>query len=171
MKIQVPLVNGLLAGEYGSFAPESDRIDGKPAKSFPIKIAEVPEGTKTLAIFMNDFDSVPVCGFAWIHWLAANIPGDIREIPADASRKEPFEMVQGSNSNRSKFLPANSGRPVGYTGPQPPSGIHNYTLRVYALDTELELEEGYWLNEFLDKIKGHILENAVIELPFSAKKG
>ncbi|QNQ82705.1 YbhB/YbcL family Raf kinase inhibitor-like protein [Lactobacillus sp. PV037] len=171
MKIQVPLVNGLLAGEYGSFAPEEDRINGKPAKSFPIKISDVPAGTKTFAIFMNDFDSVPVCGFAWIHWLAANIPGDVREIPADASRKEPFEMVQGSNSNRSKFLPLNSGSPVGYTGPQPPSGVHKYTLRVYALDSKLDLPHAYWLNEFLYKSKGHILEEAVIDLPFSATQG
>ena len=171
MKIQVPLEKSLLPGKYGSFASESERINGKPAMSFPIKISDAPANTKTFAIFMNDFDSVPVCGFAWIHWLSANIPANISEIPEDASRYHDFEMVQGSNSNQSRFLPANSGPVIGYTGPQPPSGIHNYTLRVYALDTELELEDGYWLNEFLDKSKGHILATAELELPFSAQEG
>ncbi|MBD5429552.1 YbhB/YbcL family Raf kinase inhibitor-like protein [Lactobacillus sp.] len=169
MQIQVPLVNGFLADEYTKFATDADRINGKPAKSFPISIKDVPSGTKSLAIYFKDFDSVPVCGFVWIHWLAANIPV-IDKIPSDASRKKPFDFVQGSNSNCSRFLPENSGPQIGYTGPQPPIGIHDYELTIYALDNTLELEDGYYLNDFLEKIEGHVLEKQNVILPATAEK-
>lgn len=169
MQIQVPLENGFLADEYTKFASDTDKIDGKPAKSFPISIQNVPAGTQSLAIYFKDFDSVPVCGFVWIHWLAANIPV-VNEIPADASRNKPFNMVQGFNSNCSKFLPEGSGPQLGYTGPQPPIGIHDYELTVYALDNTLELEDGYYLNDFLEKIEGHVIDKENVILPAAAEK-
>ncbi|MBP2058404.1 Raf kinase inhibitor-like YbhB/YbcL family protein [Lactobacillus colini] len=169
MQVQVPLENGFLADEYTKFASDADKIAGKPAKSFPISIKNIPAGTQSLAIYFKDFDSVPVCGFVWIHWLAANIP-TVSEIPADASRNKPFNFIQGANSNVSKLLPKLSGPQLGYTGPQPPTGVHDYELTVYALDNNLELEDGYYLNEFLEKIDGHIIDKENVILPAKAEK-
>ena len=42
----------------------------------------------------------------------------------------------------------------GYIGPQPPTTVHHYTLTVYALDSELDLKEGFWLNELLHASEG-----------------
>lgn len=81
------------------------------------------------------------------------------------SLKPQFDLVQGRNSNASKFLSREIGPKIGYTGPQPPVGVHDYTLTVYALDTKLDLSEGYWLNEFLKKADNHILEKQDINLP------
>ena len=81
MKIDVPLENGLLPDRYGKFAPATNQLAGQPVTSFPIKISNAPTTTKAYAIVMVDYDSIPVCGFTWIHWIATNIPGDLQEIP------------------------------------------------------------------------------------------
>ena len=52
-----------------------------------------------------------------------------------------------------------------YCGPQPPDKTHLYTLAVYALDSKLDLPEGYYLNEFRRAIDGHVLAKATLEIP------
>jgi phosphatidylethanolamine-binding protein (PEBP) family uncharacterized protein len=41
-------------------------------------------------------------------------------------------------------------------------------LRVYALDNAPQLREGFWLNELLHAMEGHILAEAVAQLPARA---
>lgn len=95
MQVSVPLENGLLADEYGKYAPASAILADHPIKSFPISISDAPAATKSFALVFVDFDSTPVCGFTWIHWLAANIPATMTTIPANASRKLADQFVQG----------------------------------------------------------------------------
>lgn len=121
-------------------------------------IGNVPGGAKTLALTFVDFDSTPLCGFAWIHWLAANIPADVSEIPENAIQDEAFGMVQES----AHF---SGGLHCRYGGPMPPDKTHNYTLTAYALDCVLELAEGFSLEELNGKMSGHILEKAEVILP------
>lgn len=47
-----------------------------------------------------------------------------------------------------------------YAGPTPPDKNHQYTLTVYALDDKLNLNNGFYLNDLLKAIEGHILEIA-----------
>lgn len=47
-----------------------------------------------------------------------------------------------------------------YIGPCPPDKDHLYTLTVYALDKELDLKEGFFLNELRHAMNGHILAQA-----------
>ncbi len=168
MKISVPLENGLFADEYGKYAPTSAMLADHPIKSFPIKVTDLPAGTKTLALTFVDYDSTPVCGFTWIHWLAANIPATMTDIPANASRDLADQFVQGRNSNAGALVNGDSQIITGYVGPQPPDQTHDYTLRVYALDTTLPLKNGYWLNEFIHAAHGHILDHVKIDLPSRA---
>lgn len=168
MKISVPLKDGLLPDEYGKYAPASEMLADHPVKSFPIKITGAPAETKTFAIVFIDFDSTPVCGFTWIHWLAANIPATMTEIPENASRKLADQFVQGNNSNAGSLVNGDPQITKGYVGPQPPDKNHDYSLRVYALDTELPLENGYWLNDFLHAADGHILSKAKFTVPSRA---
>lgn len=91
MKISIPEENGFLPEKY---AKHSDvKINGKPVVSFPITVEDVPENAETLAVVFVDFDSIPVCGFAWIHWTAANIPANVSEIPENASQDGALGMV------------------------------------------------------------------------------
>ncbi len=166
MKIDVPLdENGFLPDLYGKYAPADATIDGDPCVSFPITVADVPEGAQALALTLVDWDSVPVCGFPWIHWCATDIPV-VGLVPENASQSGALPMTQGSNSHAATSDdPALTQR---YTGPCPPDKTHDYTLRVFALDAPLGLEEGYYLNEFRHAVKGHVLGSARLELPSRA---
>lgn len=168
MQITVPLVNGLLADKYGKYAPDSDMLADHPIRSFPIQISDAPANTKSYALVFIDFDSTPVCGFTWIHWLAANIPATLTAIPENASRTAAGQFVQGNNSNAGRLVNGDERISRGYVGPQPPDKQHDYTLTVYALDTTLPLKEGYWLNDFLHAAKGHVLAKAKATLPSRA---
>lgn len=168
MQISVPLVNGMLADEYGKYAPQQDMIAGHPIRSFPINITEAPANTKTFAIVFIDYDSTPVCGFTWIHWLAANIPATMTQIPANASRDCHDQFIQGNNSNAGSLVNGDPLITSGYVGPQPPDKTHHYTLTVFALDAELPLTNNYWLNEFVHAADGHVLDQAQIDLPSRA---
>lgn len=168
MKISVPLIDGLLADEYGKYAPANAMLADHPIKSFPIKISEAPAETKTFAIVFIDYDSTPVCGFTWIHWLAANIPASMTDIPADASRQLNTQFVQGNNSNAGALVNGDPQITSGYVGPQPPDKTHHYTLNVYALDDQLPLQNHYWLNDFVHAAKGHILAHAQFDVPSRA---
>ena len=86
MKISLPIENGFLPDKYGKYAPAADRKYDHVVCSFPITIEEVPEGTQTLALTFIDYDSTPVCGFTWIHWLMCEIDPNIGVIPEDASQ-------------------------------------------------------------------------------------
>lgn len=156
MEVKVELKNGQLPDKYGKYSDV--KIGGEPCVSMPILIENVPNGAKTLAVTFVDFDSMPLCGFAWIHWLAANIPAHISEIPENASQDCAFGMVQGATH----FSGALHCR---YGGPMPPDKTHNYTLMLFALDCDLELSEGFSLDELNKKMSGHILEKAEIILP------
>ena len=169
MKLEVPLENGLLPDRYGKYAPAVDRYAGGPVVSFPISIEGAPTATKTFALTLVDYDSIPVCGFTWIHWVVANIPADMTRLPADASRIFKDEFVQGVNSNISKFVGATDPEVTnGYTGPTPPDKTHDYTLTVYALDDKLDLKPGFYMNALRHKIEGHIIDSATIDLPSRA---
>ena len=133
--------------------------------SFPITVEDVPGGAYTLAVVFVDFDSIPVCGFAWIHWTAANIPTDVNMIPENASQDGAFGMVQGANSCISPFVGEKDERVTKhYIGPCPPDKDHIYKLTVYALDCELDVKEGFFLNELLEKMNGHIIEKTALNI-------
>lgn len=170
MNVSVPLENGMLPDKYGKHAPAAYQLEGHPIVSFPIAIEDVPDAAKSLALVFVDFDAIPVGGFCWIHWLACNIPADTTLIPENASASGVLPCVQGSNSDWSPLAGGWTDPRIihRYAGPYPPDKDHVYTLTVYALDTELNLAEGYFLNEFRRAIEGHVLDKAVVDLPSRA---
>ena len=164
MKISIPTENGFLPEKYSKHSDV--KIKRTPVLSFPIDIEGVPENAASLALVYVDFDSIPVCGFAWIHWTAANIPANVGHIPENASQAAALGMVQGSNSCASRFVGETDERITHrYIGPTPPDKDHKYKLTVYALDSKLELDEGFFLNELLEKMDGHILDKAAVVIP------
>ena len=165
MKTEVTTIDGYLPDKYGKYADPINKNNNHPKVSFPIKIIEIPKNTKTWALTFVDFDAVPVCGFVWIHWLAANIPSNIKYLPENASLNNEISMVQGSNSSAGKLI----GQPDilqshRYIGPTPPDKDHIYTLTIYALDTTLDLKDGYWLNDFLKKSENHIIKTNTLNI-------
>ena len=116
----------------------------------PLEITGFPEGTKTLAIIVEDPDA-PRGTFD--HWLVWNIPPN-----------EPID----ENS-----VPGISGRngfgKTGYGGSCPPSGSHRYFFRVYALDAKLDLPAGSDKKTLQDAMKGHILASGELMAQYQKK--
>ena len=142
---------------FSKYAPSQNKIDGHTVVSFPFKVEEIAPGFKYLHLAMTDPDSIPVAGFAWIHWCAANIKisdalGQV-SIPEDFSRKMKElspEACQGKNSLVSRFVgQASSPASQLYIGPTPPDKTHFYLLRVWATEEKLNLEEGFYLSNLL----------------------
>lgn len=104
----------------------------------PLQIGDIPQGTKSLVLIVEDPDAP---GSTFDHWVMWNIPPDgmIQENSAPG--------VQGSNS-----AGKNS-----YMGPCPPSGKHRYFFRIYALDTMLDLPPGADKKAVEKAMKGHVL--------------
>jgi hypothetical protein len=115
-----------------------------PVLSLPLEISNAPKGTVCFAVYMDDPDAEPLCGFRWVHWMAVNITA--HSIPEDFSRTAGSGAVQGKNDSGT----------VGYAGPMPPDKDHTYVITVYALDATLSLEEGFLKDDFA-AIEGHVL--------------
>lgn len=166
MKISIPIENGMLPDKYGKYAELEYKQYDKPVCSFPITIEEVPAGTRSLALTFIDYDSTPVCGFTWIHWIMCGISPDTKEIPENASQHPQPEWRQGFNSTFGDLSDVNNDLTVAqaYVGPCPPDMDHTYTLRVFALDEDLDLSEGFFFNQLHWAMQGHILDTAEVNV-------
>ncbi|WP_340571209.1 YbhB/YbcL family Raf kinase inhibitor-like protein [Staphylococcus aureus] len=166
MKIKTEFKGNNIPYEYAAGADVSDSINGNPIKSFPFEVIELPEGTKYLAWSLIDYDAIPVCGFAWIHWSVANVSvsGNSISIKVDLSRTK-GDYVQGKNSFTSGLLAEDFSEIENhYVGPTPPDKDHQYELTVYALDHSLNLTNGFYLNEFLKEVNQHKIDQTSINL-------
>ncbi len=170
MKVTVPLTeSGVLADRFSKYATGDDVYEGRPVRSFPITLRDLPAGTRTIALTLVDDDAIPVAGFSWIHWTAANIPATWTTIPEDASRESTGAFLQGKNSNASRYVGCDDSAVYQrYTGPRPPDKVHHYTLKVYAVDTKLALTEGFYMNELGHALAGHVLAEVTVDLPSRA---
>lgn len=161
MKVSIPTENGVLAAKYSKQATPDQQYKGHPIISFPVNIQDVPTDAKSLAFAFFDHDAIPVGGFTWIHWIAANLPADTTVIPENASQTGAVPMVQGNNSTAGGYTGETDLKVTQhYVGPYPPDQDHDYTFRLYALDTKLDVQPGYWLNNFFKAIDGHVLATA-----------
>jgi hypothetical protein len=107
-----------------------------------LRVAEIPDGTQSLALIMDDPDAP---GRTFDHWIAYDIPADTAVIEEGAT-----PGTQGKND----FGKA------GYGGPCPPSGTHRYFFRMYALDDRLDLPAGIGKQDLERTMEGHILDQA-----------
>ncbi len=154
------IVNGIIEDKYGKRGSECN-VNGMPTYSLPIKIEQAPANTKSFAIVLEDKDAIPVSGgFSWIHWAAANIQ---RNEIAENESQSATDFVQGINS----WISAQGGNQAVelstfYGGMCPPNAPHLYELHVFALDTILDLENGFYVNELYHAMRGHILEQDVL---------
>ncbi len=134
MKITSP------AFENNKYIPSKYTCDGVNINP-PLSISGVPEKTKSLVLIVDDPDA-PNGG--WVHWIVLNIPPDTKEIRAGSA-------PEGSAQGRTDF------KNPGYGGPCPPSGIHHYHFKLYALDTILNLETMTVKKNIEEGMVGHIL--------------
>jgi len=129
----------------GSMIPQNYTCDGEDI-SPPLAWSGVPDGTKSLALICDDPDA-PMG--TWVHWVLFNIPAHIMELPT----KIPSEKIIQNGAKHG----INDFRKFGYGGPCPPGGTHRYYFKLYALDTEINVEAGITKAQLLKTMEGHIL--------------
>lgn len=130
------------AFQHQSPIPKKYTGDGDDV-SPPLSFIDLPKGTKSLALIMDDPDA-PRGTFD--HWIIWNLPPETRNLS---------EGVQGLKQGMNHF------NELCYRGPLPPKGPrHRYFFKAYALDTMIDLEEGITKKELEDAMEGHILGKA-----------
>ena len=143
--------NGVFHDRFGKrgsdFSP-----NGMPSRSIPFSISDAPAGTQSYAVVLDDKDAVTAAGFVWIHWLIADLTQG---------------YTQGANSWASVLGELSIAEASAYGGMVPPNYPHRYDLTVYALDTQLNLPQGFRYNDLHYAMQGHILATASVTGTYS----
>ena len=154
------IVDGVIHDKYGQRGRHFNE-HGMPTYSWPFHIEDAPAGTVSFAAILYDIDSfVSTGGFIWIHWVIANLH---RDTVGDNESQSATDFLQGANSNMS-VQGGQQSRELSsyYGGMAPPDVPHQYTLQVFALDTDLDLQNGFLMNQMLHQMEGHVLETAKV---------
>ena len=126
--------------QHKGFIPRKFTCQGSDVSPTLI-IEDVRQEAKSLALIVDDPDA-PMG--TWVHWVVFDIP-----ISSQINEGQ-IPGKQGSNDFGRK----------NYGGPCPPSGVHRYFFKLYALDKELGLNEGITKKQLEQAMKGSILEKA-----------
>lgn len=149
----------------GGRIPRKYTQDGQGAVkdvSPPLEWYEVPEGTESLAVIMEDPDSPDPADPSpnpFVHWVVVNIPPTMKGLPEgftvkdhDDDKDEASEILEGGNDFKA----------TGYRGPIPSDSEHRYEFRLYALDTKLKVPKKPSRDRVLEAMDGHILAEALL---------
>ncbi|MFO7928305.1 MAG: YbhB/YbcL family Raf kinase inhibitor-like protein [Candidatus Humimicrobiaceae bacterium] len=131
------------AFENNGNIPAKYTCDGENVNP-PLEFSEVPQNAESLALVADDPDAP---GKTWVHWTIWNINPKTKKIPEHAKLEKAIEGI------------TDFGKP-GYGGPCPPSGTHRYFFKLYALDTELNLDPSSDVGQLQEEIEGHVIEKA-----------
>ncbi|MBI2883942.1 MAG: YbhB/YbcL family Raf kinase inhibitor-like protein [Candidatus Methylomirabilis oxyfera] len=131
--------------QAGEMIPPKYTCDGQDI-SPPLHWSDPPAETISFALISNDPDA-PVG--TWVHWVMWNIPGSARVL--DENLPKTASLPNGTKQGTTDF------RRIGYGGPCPPSGIHRYFFKLYALDMALELPASTTKKDLEKAMQGHIL--------------
>lgn len=152
--VELPAPKG---GEYGppmtltssAFAdgdaiPVDFTCDGDDI-SPPLSWSNVPQGTMSFALVVDDPDAPRK---TWVHWVAWAIAADERLL-AQGQASEVLEFDQGTND---------SGE-LGWTGPCPPKAdeAHRYEFHVFAVDHVPQLESTTTRDQLYRELDGRVL--------------
>ena len=117
-----------------------------------ISFNNVPDTHKWTALIMDDPDAMAAVGKVWVHWLFFTR----------------FTVSSNNGVNYGSKVPGKTDfGQIGYGGPAPPDKRHTYVFKAYALDTVMDLKEGYSKQELEDAMEGHIIAEAKLTGTFA----
>jgi Raf kinase inhibitor-like YbhB/YbcL family protein len=176
------------------------RADGfAPNRNPHLAWDEVPVGTRSFALLCVDPDvptvpttvnredqEIPVDQprGEFVHWVAADIPTHLRDIPAGSCSdgvtprgKQAPPGLDGARQGLNDYTGWFAGNADmggdyrGYDGPYPPFNdlrMHRYFFRLFALDVEtLALPERFTAADVLRAMQGHVLGEASVHGTYS----
>ncbi len=128
------------AFENNKSIPKKYTCDGVNVNP-PLKIRNVPQGAKSLALIFDDRDAPRG---TYVHWILWDITPGLQEIK---EKTIPEGAVQGVNDFKKN----------NYGGPCPPSRAHRYIFKVYALDVRLNLDPKSMKGDLEKAMEGHVI--------------
>ncbi len=137
----------------GDMIPAKYTCDGKDVNP-ELVIADVPGDTQSLAILVDDPSSP---SGNWLHWSVWNIPPTVRQIRENS-------VPQGAREGETDFSE------VGYGGPCPGVGEHEYRFIAYALDCVLDVGHGATRDIVEKAMEGHIIAQAALHGKYQRQK-
>lgn len=148
----MPLTLTSSAFAEGQPIPRDHTCDGDDV-SPPLEWAGVPDGTRSLALIVDDPDAPDPAApkMTWVHWVVYNVPASATGLPMGVARQQlPPGAQEGLNDFKRR----------GYGGPCPPIGRHRYVHKLYALDVELA-DLGRATKADVERaMQGHVLASA-----------
>ena len=110
----------------------------------PLIFSDIPEDAKSLALILDDPDA-PMGTF--LHWMIWNIDPRTKEITENSFPNESFQGLNGAGK-------------AGYIGACPPSGVHHYHFKLFALNKMLDVSPNISKEELESQINDSLLEKA-----------
>lgn len=117
----------------------------------PLAWSDLPPGTKTLALIVDDPDAPDPAApkMTWVHWVLYDLP------PTNDGLSENIKTLPKGTKEG-----LNDWKRTGYGGPCPPIGRHRYFHKLYALDVVLPDLKQPTKTKLEEAMKGHILGEA-----------
>ena len=147
-------------GQNGSI-PSQYTCEGDDL-SPPLAWSDVPSGTRSLALIMDDPDAPDPAKpqRVYVHWVVYNISPFTLKLPLNAAISGlPSRAQHGTNDWEKQT----------YGGPCPPIGRHRYFFKLYALDTQLQGLKNPTKAELEQAMEGHLVGH--VELVGMYEKG
>jgi len=142
----------------GSVLPDEYGCGKKAGKSPDLSWQNLPPGTKSLVVIVEDPDA---SGGKFTHWILYNIPPDQSRV--ESARPNIQVLANGTRQG------INSGGSYGYYPACPPFGPqHRYIFTLNAIDSEISIPEGETVNrQSIDRLmSGHVISQADIITTF-----
>ena len=127
------------AFQAGGTIPSKFTCDGADVNP-ALRFEGAPAEAKSLVLIVDDPDAP---SGLFTHWLIWNIDPKATEIVESSAPKS----VQGKNDFGKS----------GYGGPCPPSGMHRYYFKIFALDSDLDLAAGSKRVQLDAAMRGHVI--------------
>ncbi len=144
-KNNMALIISSTAFSNGGMIPSQYTCDGANI-SPPLQWSGLPPNTKTVALIVDDPDAP---ARTWVHWVIYDLPANTTQLSENIKPQE--KLADGAKQGTNDF------KKIGYGGPCPPSGVHRYFFKLYALDIETSLKPGATKDELLKTIENHVV--------------
>lgn len=138
------------AFQHEGMIPYQYTCDGENINP-PLDIEHIPEAAECLVLIVDDPDAP---GGDWVHWVVWNIPVT-HHIPENSVHG--IEGISDFDQHH-------------YSGPCPPSGIHRYFFKVYALDALLRLPADTKKQQLEKAMSEHVIAFGELAVFYTRKK-
>ena len=144
----------------GARLPERFTADGVGI-SPPLLWGEVPAGTESLALIVEDADAPSLNPL--VHALIWDMPADERRLAEGAIAADGAGAADGRDVGRNSYFAQ------GWLPPDPPTGhgSHDYVFQLFALAGTPALDANPGRSAIVEAIRGHVLAAGVITGTYS----